>query len=479
VASPPLPHSTQRKARTNRASSEGREWATREAVTANRNINRTVANMVMMLLRPRLLWGFAVAVSILLLLAQVGKCNGFAGGQSARSLVGLAPRAKAGSLRASPPLRMLFDQIDQGRRAELKGRTYTTYCKSFFRKIDNLNSVAAWTDPLLLADKDQPTNIFFDGLMRGLLFWGSYSAFPIICQALLPLVAPPGDVVLSNEVRASLTGSFLPGIALLFGTLSSHTLTLLVNRQNKLEELVNQELSNLSMLVWHCLQVYSGDDEKRLTMLEAIWLHTDVLIFQSRYQELLQLVQEDPVHVMSDVVMQTTEQELASHMHAGRHNIDRDALNVLKPLIADINRLRTMRISAEGRVLPPVHFVILASLGMVLLFGFTLTSMQTMVGESSVAIVPQESRILFTLLFNAFTLLIEFSLDMSHPFAGRYNVRRTTSTASLIKIRRDIVQAVGPDEGARLHKQARRGRAKMLRNFKQETGAHLPADSFV
>jgi Protein of unknown function (DUF4239) len=37
-----------------------------------------------------------------------------------------------------------------------------------------------------------------------------------------------------------------------------------------------------------------------------------------------------------------------------------------------------MRISSEGRVLPPVHFVILGSLAMLLLLGFTLTSMQVL-----------------------------------------------------------------------------------------------------
>jgi hypothetical protein len=36
--------------------------------------------------------------------------------------------------------------------------------------------------------------------------------------------------------------------------------------------------------------------------------------------------------------------------------------------------------------------------------------------------VPQESRVLFTLLVNAFSLLLEFALDLTNPFTGRYKV---------------------------------------------------------
>ena len=45
-------------------------------------------------------------------------------------------------------LRMVFDQFDQTSRSELKGRTYSTDPK-FFAQLDNLNSIAAWKDPLV------------------------------------------------------------------------------------------------------------------------------------------------------------------------------------------------------------------------------------------------------------------------------------------------------------------------------------------
>eukprot|EP00953_Heterococcus_sp_UTEX-ZZ885_P013155 7520-Heterococcus_DN1.PRE.1 len=120
-------------------------------------------------------------------------------------------------------------------------------------------------------------------------------------------------------------------------------------------------------------------------------------------------------------------------------------LGYLRPLAADINRLRAMRISSEGRVLPPVHFVILGSLAMLLLLGFTLTmiaaerhfvtSVRVTIGftatvpssgdatQNLMVAVPQESRVLFTLLVNAFSLLLEFALDLTNPFTGRYKVR--------------------------------------------------------
>ena len=37
--------------------------------------------------------------------------------------------------------------------------------------------------------------------------------------------------------------------------------------------------------------------------MEAAWRHTDTLIFQSRYQEILLLVQDDPLEDMMRVIM--------------------------------------------------------------------------------------------------------------------------------------------------------------------------------
>lgn len=68
----------------------------------------------------------------------------------------------------------------------------------------------------------------------------AYHAFPHIVDAIAPLIFADGAAGVSERVRIGLTASFLPGVSLLFGTLFSYTISLLVGRQQRIEELVNQ-----------------------------------------------------------------------------------------------------------------------------------------------------------------------------------------------------------------------------------------------
>ncbi|KAG5182549.1 hypothetical protein JKP88DRAFT_199228 [Tribonema minus] len=323
----------------------------------------------------------------------------------------------------------------------------------------------------------RPAHLLLECATRGALLAAAYAAFPHVCAALAPLIYGDGSAAALNErVRAGLTGSFLPGISLLFGTLFSYTISLLVNRQNRIEELVNQELAAMTTLLWHLIDFFDGDPEKREQALKAVWRHTDQLIFNSRYQEILALVQGDSIEELMRMIIRVDEKDTAQNTH--KPNINRELLGYLRPLGAEINRLRAMRISAEGRVLPPVHFFILGSLAMLLLFGFTLTSMQAPLVDDTAAVlqVPQESRILFALLVNAFSALLGFALDLTNPFNGRYKVRRTTATAYLIKIRNDIVQTLGVQTVTAFDAENRCAVQRELTRFREITGTHLPVD---
>jgi Protein of unknown function (DUF4239) len=88
-------------------------------------------------------------------------------------------------------------------------------------------------------DDDKPARLLGHVIGRVLLCVAAYNTFPLICNFLAPIMHV-NDVAMTDRVRAGLTGSFLPGISLLFGTLFSYTISLLVNRQNRIEELVNQ-----------------------------------------------------------------------------------------------------------------------------------------------------------------------------------------------------------------------------------------------
>ncbi|CAM9665966.1 unnamed protein product [Chrysoparadoxa australica] len=358
---------------------------------------------------------------------------------------------------------MVFEQMDPLSRSALKKRTYSTN-PELLKDYEKLDTMRDWKDILVFSDKmdafgDSPAEVTKYILPRLAVMVAAYFSFPTACQILGPIVHST-DSMMGDEVKAGLTGSFLPGISLLFGSLFSYTISLLVTRQQRIEELITQELSDLSFLLWHVQVFFSADPKNLEKSLRAIWRHTDQLIGQSRYQEMLTLVQSDPIEEVMRVVIGTTDEDLTGH--SLRPNIDRDVLNYIRNLGQGLHRNRNKRLQAEGRLLPPVHFVILASLVGLLLFGFTLVSMQSNVGDEFSVAVPVESRILFALLLFSFSLLLDFALDLTNPFIGRYRVRKTVSTASLLKIRNEIVQVLGSDKMAKYDLELKRAKTQDL-----------------
>lgn len=377
---------------------------------------------------------------------------------------------------------MVLEQLDPGSRSELKGRTYATD-PNLFSRLDSLNNCAAWKDPLVFSDKTNAPFASLPVLLKemlefGLMFAAAYAFFPLLCHIISP-VMNVSDVAVTDRVRAGLTGSFLPGISLLFGTLFSYTISLLVNRQTRIEELVNQELANLNMLLWHVIDFYQQDERKLTHALKEVWRHTDKLIYSSRYEEILSMVQEDPIENLIRYIIRTSDDDLSDE-GLGKPNINRDVIGYMRNLCTEINKLRSMRLSSEGRTLPPVHFAILGTLAIILLFGFTLTSLQSPGwGEGSELVVPRESRVLFSLLVNAFFLLLEFATDLTNPYTGRYRIRRTTTTASLIKIRNDIVQTLGAQAVQRFSTELRLSEKNIMTRFSKLTGEEIPHDRHI
>ncbi|CAM9466726.1 unnamed protein product [Ectocarpus fasciculatus] len=113
-----------------------------------------------------------------------------------------------------------------------------------------------------------------------------------------------------------------------------------------------------------------------------------------------------------------------------------------------------------------------------LLFGFTLASAQPPTVEGPVS-AAFESRVLFTLLLFSFSLLLEFALDLTNPFVGRYKVRRTTTTAIMVKIRSEIVAVMGRQHMKDFDVMFNMQKRRTLRDFKRETGMTLPADNQI
>ncbi|CAM9830835.1 unnamed protein product, partial [Hapterophycus canaliculatus] len=180
---------------------------------------------------------------------------------------------------------------------QLQSRTYAS-SKTLFRDIETLDKCSSWTDPVIFSDQMalSPTTrgAIVSSVFRSIVVLAGFFFFPNIVEDLSPLIFLK-DGALTDEVRLGLTGSFLPGVSLLFGALFSYTISLLVNRQHKIEEVVNAEVSALSSLVLHLEDYFRYSPDDLEASMEAAWRHTDTLIFQSRYQEILLLVQDDPL----------------------------------------------------------------------------------------------------------------------------------------------------------------------------------------
>ncbi|CAM9635112.1 unnamed protein product [Ectocarpus fasciculatus] len=192
---------------------------------------------------------------------------------------------------------MIQDFFDTKARSQLVSRTYASD-PLLFRDIDTLDKCSSWTDPVIFSDQMalSPTTrgAIFSTAIRSLLVVAAFLCFPTLVEDISPLIFLK-DGALSDEVRLGLTGSFLPGVSLLFGALFSYTISLLVNRQIKIEEIVNAEVSALLAIVLHMEDYFRYSPTALEAAMEAGWRHTDTLIFQSRYQEILLLVQDDPL----------------------------------------------------------------------------------------------------------------------------------------------------------------------------------------
>ena len=113
-----------------------------------------------------------------------------------------------------------------------------------------------------------------------------------------------------DKLKAITGWVFAPAVATLFGTLTSFTISLLTQRQARIQQLVAEEAATLGLLARHLLDLFSDADEDmrydRPTedpdasaptlrrALRPVWDHTACLVCQTRNEELVNLVANDP-----------------------------------------------------------------------------------------------------------------------------------------------------------------------------------------
>ena len=257
---------------------------------------------------------------------------------------------------------------------------------------------------------------------RMLVFFSSYWAFPFLTRFLdIFVTMPPSEL-------DDITSKFGPGISILYGTFISLTLSILYNRQRDIQDHVATESS---LLVLQTRTLLSLFQEHRELAIEAGQCAADqirTLVRSSRGAELMMLMYSDPYARMLELVDQY-EDELFRNYGNGQGYQTRIAY--ARDVIKDLVKARTQRLSDECQALPPTHFLILNSLTILILLGYTISILPTVpiaTGEPS-----NESSLLFGALSAIYVLFYNFADDLNNPFNGVYQVRRSCTASHLLE----------------------------------------------
>ena len=313
------------------------------------------------------------------------------------------------------------------------------------RNLDQIPSIFDLSPPRELTS-DDPERRWLSLGYRGAVIGASYLLFPVIINLLEPFV----DV--SSSQIDTLTSCWLPGISILFGTLCSLTANILYQRQARLQQTVSEEASLLAAStqnVLHLLRANQPDGgefrEARLMAGQAVADYVATLVGDSRGTEIMRVAIDDPITRMRKSVSLYEDVLFARGRDLGAMS---SLVSELRYQLTEIGILRARRLSDEALALPPTHFLILAILSVLILAGFILVSLGSVVVDpvSGVKSPTPESTLLFSILCGVYTLFYNFSRDLNSPFEGVYQIRRSQTAALLIKTKRLMMEVGLGDE---------------------------------
>lgn len=146
-----------------------------------------------------------------------------------------------------------------------------------------------------------------------------YFAFPYITRFLSRFVTMP------PEQLDDIVSKFGPGIAILYGTFVSLTLSILYNRQQSIQENVAKESSLVTLITRDLLSLLRKDKVLAIEAGQCAADHIRTLVRGSRGGELLLLMYSDPFARMNDLIDRKEEMFLES----GKTDLDGKGVSVL------------------------------------------------------------------------------------------------------------------------------------------------------
>jgi len=135
----------------------------------------------------------------------------------------------------------------------------------------------------------------------------AFAIFPLLHRSLLHVgMAAQGYAATRSQhtavaaLQSAIASGFAPAVATLYGTMQAFTISLLTERIRRIQETVGQEAATLSMLTRHSIDMYTlayrVDDVTLVKALRPLWDHSTCLIWKTRGEELLELVESDPCY---------------------------------------------------------------------------------------------------------------------------------------------------------------------------------------
>ncbi|KAL7581734.1 hypothetical protein ACA910_022271 [Epithemia clementina (nom. ined.)] len=254
----------------------------------------------------------------------------------------------------------------------------------------------------------------------------AYLSFPYI-MALLDRF-----VTMAPDQLDDITSKFGPGIAILYGTFTSLTISILYQRQKSIQESVATEASLLVLILRNMIALFRGDRERTIEAGQTVADQIRTLVKSSRGAEMMQIMYTDPYSRLFELVNEYDE-TLTDKEHERKNTL----MTFSRDTLRELTKVRSIRLTEEARALPPTHFLVLNVLTSLILLAYcinTLPIFDRVGGEP-----PFESALIFGLLTAIYILFYNFADDLNNPFEGVYQIRRSTAATHLLEAKWLIV----------------------------------------
>ena len=190
-------------------------------------------------------------------------------------------------------------------------------------------------------------------------------------------------------------------IGILYGTFVSLTVSILYERQRKIQEAVGTEASLLVYVTRAALALFRKDKQLSLDAAQCTADQIRTLIGSSRGEELMLIMYSDPYSRMFDVLeeFEETADDVTLRRKGGLLGNARDT-------IRELMKARANRLSDEALALPPTHFLVLNLVTSLILISYIISTLPT---TDRLGAPSQESSLIFGLLTTTYVLFYNFA----------------------------------------------------------------------